>query len=102
MTTGTAAHLTSTLELAPLDTAAGCARLHAVHVLAEWGLRELAEDAALVVRNWSPTPLTPASWSVSVHPSPCGCALTARPWWLTALEASEGAGRSRTRLLVSL
>jgi anti-sigma regulatory factor (Ser/Thr protein kinase) len=39
----------SSLELAPLDTAASCARLHAVHVLHEWGLRELAEDAAMVV-----------------------------------------------------
>src|SRR5579859_669461 len=49
MTTGTAAYLSSTLELAPLDTAASCARLHAVHVLHEWGLRELADDAALIV-----------------------------------------------------
>jgi anti-sigma regulatory factor (Ser/Thr protein kinase) len=49
MTAGTAAHLSSTLELAPLDTAASCARLHAVHVLHEWGLRELADDAALIV-----------------------------------------------------
>jgi anti-sigma regulatory factor (Ser/Thr protein kinase) len=29
--------------------AASCARLHAVHVLHEWGLRELADDAAMVV-----------------------------------------------------
>jgi hypothetical protein len=51
MTAGTAAHLSSTLELAPLDTAASCARLHAVHVLHEWGLRELADDAALIVSD---------------------------------------------------
>jgi anti-sigma regulatory factor (Ser/Thr protein kinase) len=49
MTAGTAAHLSSTLELAPLDTAASCARLHAVAVLKEWGLRALADDAALIV-----------------------------------------------------
>lgn len=49
MTTGTAAQLSSTLELAPLDTAASCARLHTVHVLHEWGLRALASDAETLV-----------------------------------------------------
>ena len=39
----------SSLELAPLPTAASCARLHAVHVLQEWDLRELAGDAELIV-----------------------------------------------------
>jgi len=39
----------SVLELAPLDSAASCARLHTVHVLHEWGLHELADDAALIV-----------------------------------------------------
>jgi anti-sigma regulatory factor (Ser/Thr protein kinase) len=42
-------HRTSFLELAPLPGAIPCARLHAVAVLHEWGLRELAEDAALIV-----------------------------------------------------
>lgn len=42
-------HRTSFLELAPLPGAIPCARLHAVHVLHEWGLRALAEDAALIV-----------------------------------------------------
>ncbi len=46
---GTALHLVSALELASLPTAAPCARLHAVNVLHEWGLRELADDAALIV-----------------------------------------------------
>lgn len=46
---GTALHRTSVLELAPLPGAIPCARLHAVHVLHEWGLRELADDAALIV-----------------------------------------------------
>jgi len=42
-------HRTSYLELAPLPGAIPCARLHAVHVLHEWGLRALSEDAALIV-----------------------------------------------------
>jgi hypothetical protein len=46
---GTAFYRTSFLELAPLPGAIPCARLHAVHVLNEWGLRALAEDAALIV-----------------------------------------------------
>jgi anti-sigma regulatory factor (Ser/Thr protein kinase) len=46
---GPALHRTSFLELAPLPGAIPCARLHAVHVLHEWGLRELASDAALLV-----------------------------------------------------
>jgi anti-sigma regulatory factor (Ser/Thr protein kinase) len=46
---GIAFHRTSVLELAPLPGAIPCARLHAVHVLHEWGLRDLAEDAALIV-----------------------------------------------------
>ena len=50
MTAGTAAYLSSALELAPLDTAASCARLHAVAVLKEWRLpRVLVEDAAMLV-----------------------------------------------------
>jgi anti-sigma regulatory factor (Ser/Thr protein kinase) len=46
---GTVFHRTSFLELAPLPTAVSCARLHAVHVLHEWGLRHLAGDAKTVV-----------------------------------------------------
>jgi len=42
-------HRTSYLELAPLPSAVPCARLHAVHVLHEWGLRDRADDAALIV-----------------------------------------------------
>jgi anti-sigma regulatory factor (Ser/Thr protein kinase) len=48
MTAGTATHLSTALEFAPLPTAVPCARLHVVHVLHEWGLRGLAEDAALI------------------------------------------------------
>jgi anti-sigma regulatory factor (Ser/Thr protein kinase) len=39
----------SVLEFAPLPTAVSCARLHALHVLHEWGLRALAADAELIV-----------------------------------------------------
>lgn len=39
----------SALELAPLPTAVSCARLHAIHVLREWGLRELTDDVVMVV-----------------------------------------------------
>lgn len=46
---GTAFQFVSMLELAALPTAIACARLHAVNVLHEWGLRNLADDAALVV-----------------------------------------------------
>ena len=46
---GTAVHRTSYLELAPLPSAIPCARLHAVLVLHEWGLRDRADDAALIV-----------------------------------------------------
>jgi anti-sigma regulatory factor (Ser/Thr protein kinase) len=44
-----AAHHVSFLEFAPLPTAVACARLHAVAVLHEWGLRDLTDDAALIV-----------------------------------------------------
>ena len=50
MPAGTAAYLSSTLELAPLDTAIPCFRLHAVAVLKEWRLpRDLVADAAMLV-----------------------------------------------------
>ena len=39
----------SFLELAPLPSAVPCARLHAGHVLHEWGLRDHADDATLIV-----------------------------------------------------
>jgi anti-sigma regulatory factor (Ser/Thr protein kinase) len=41
--------LRSYLELAALETAPSCARLHAKARLAEWGLSALADDAELVV-----------------------------------------------------
>jgi anti-sigma regulatory factor (Ser/Thr protein kinase) len=49
MTSGTATQTSSALEFAPLPTAVPCARLHVVHVLREWGLRDLAGDAEMIV-----------------------------------------------------
>ena len=49
MTSRTATQISSALEFAPLPTAVPCARLHAVHVLREWGLRDLAGDAEMIV-----------------------------------------------------
>lgn len=49
MISGTATQRSSALEFAPLPTAVPCARLHAVHVLREWGMRDLANDAAMIV-----------------------------------------------------
>jgi len=49
MTSGTATQISSALEFAPLSTAVPCARLHAIHVLHEWGLRGLAGDAEMIV-----------------------------------------------------
>jgi anti-sigma regulatory factor (Ser/Thr protein kinase) len=49
MTSGTATQTSSALEFAPLPTAVPCARLHVVHVLCEWGLRDLASDAEMIV-----------------------------------------------------
>jgi anti-sigma regulatory factor (Ser/Thr protein kinase) len=41
--------LSSSLELAALPTAVPCARLHAKHLLWEWGLEKFSDDLELVV-----------------------------------------------------
>jgi anti-sigma regulatory factor (Ser/Thr protein kinase) len=41
--------LASTLELGPLPTAVPCARLHAKHIIREWGLAHITDDAELIV-----------------------------------------------------
>ena len=46
---GTTMRRMSFIELAPLPSAVPCARLHAVHVLRDWNLRDLSDDAALIV-----------------------------------------------------
>src|ERR1700752_2723959 len=53
--------LVSDLELGPLPTAAGCARDHTRNVLAEWGLSQLASDAATLVSELLTNALR-ASW----------------------------------------
>ena len=40
--------LSSYLQLGALPTAVGCGRDHVRHILAEWGLRALVDDAVLV------------------------------------------------------
>lgn len=47
--TGEVFQRASTLRFAPLPTAIACARLHAVNMLHEWGLRDMADDVALIV-----------------------------------------------------
>ena len=69
--------LRSYLELGALPTAVPCARLHARHVLREWGLNGLAPDSELLVSE----PVTNAS---SVKAAPSGAAAraaaSARAW----------------------
>jgi anti-sigma regulatory factor (Ser/Thr protein kinase) len=60
-------HRTTCLELAPLPGSIPCARLHAVAVLHEWGLRHLAEDAALIVSELI-TNAAEASMALPDHP----------------------------------
>lgn len=53
----------STLELAALPTAVACGRLHAKHVLWEWKLDALADDAQTLVSE-ALTNAIQASWSL--------------------------------------
>jgi anti-sigma regulatory factor (Ser/Thr protein kinase) len=74
---GTASHLISALELAPLPTAIPCFRLHAVAVLREWGLpRELAADAELVVSELMTNACDASNILPERPPSPCGLLAT--------------------------
>lgn len=67
----------SFLELAPLPGAVPCARLHAINVLREWGLRDLADDAALIISELMTNAITASA------------ALPARPAVLLHLIAGE-------------
>jgi len=67
----------SFLELAPLPGAVPCARLHAISVLCEWGLRDLADDAAFVISELMTNAITASA------------ALPARPPVLLQLIAGE-------------
>lgn len=55
--------LISQLELGPLPTAIGCGRDHARHVLIEWGLSLLVDDAVLLVSELLTNALK-ASWTL--------------------------------------
>lgn len=54
--------LWTSLELAALPTAVACARAHTKQVLWEWGLKELIDDAELLVSELMTNAIT-ASWS---------------------------------------
>lgn len=60
--------LISQLELGPLATAIGCGRHHARHVLIEWGLNLLVDDAVLLVSELLTNALK-ASWALTT-PTP--------------------------------
>jgi anti-sigma regulatory factor (Ser/Thr protein kinase) len=69
----------SQLEVAALNTAPGCLRLHAKHVLSEWGLTVLSDVAELLVSEVATNavlaaPATTAAPSWPGRPSPrCPC-----------------------------
>jgi hypothetical protein len=79
--TGTALRRTSVLELAPLPGATSCARLHAVHVMHEWGLRALTDDVTLIVSELI-TNAAEASIVLPERPpgSPYACWPASSPW----------------------
>jgi hypothetical protein len=76
---GTAFHRTSHLAFAPLPGAIPCARLHTVHVLHEWGLRALAEDAALIVSELVTNAVDAAAVLPDRPPSGSACWLVNDP-----------------------
>jgi anti-sigma regulatory factor (Ser/Thr protein kinase) len=68
--TGTALHewpLVSALEFGSLPTAVGSARAHTRTILAEWGLADLIEDAAILVSELMTNALE-ASWRLDDRP----------------------------------
>ncbi len=68
--------LRSYLELGALPTAVPCARLHARHVLREWGLNGLAPDSELLVSELV-TNAVKATAGATRRLSACGCRATA-------------------------
>lgn len=59
--------LADTLPLGSLPTAAPCARLHAKHILREWHLAQITEDAELIVSELVTNALQ-ASWTLPGPP----------------------------------
>jgi anti-sigma regulatory factor (Ser/Thr protein kinase) len=60
--------LRSYMELGALSSAVPCARLHARHVLWEWGQKSLTEDAELVVSELATNAVTATQAIESIHP----------------------------------
>ena len=60
--------LRSYLALGALSTAVPCARLHTRQVLWEWGQKDLAEDAELVVSELTTNAVTATQAIESLHP----------------------------------
>ena len=96
---GTTMRRMSFIELAPLPSAVPCARLHAVHVLREWDLRDLADDAALLISELvtnavAASAVLPDRPPVSLRliadggPSASKCRTTARPTSARRLRAA--------------
>jgi anti-sigma regulatory factor (Ser/Thr protein kinase) len=68
------------LDLGPLPTAVPCARLHARHVLREWGLADIADDSELVVAELVTNAVRAAARiTAPAGPPPVRLRLTARP-----------------------
>ena len=59
--------LTSALEFGALPTAVGSARAHTRHILAEWGLGQLVDDAEMLVSELLTNALR-ASWKLDDRP----------------------------------
>jgi anti-sigma regulatory factor (Ser/Thr protein kinase) len=59
--------LLSNLELGALASAVPCARLHTTHILREWNLEHLADNAELIVSELATNALK-ASWSLHGTP----------------------------------
>ena len=69
----------SALDLRPLPGAVPCARLHARHLMGEWGLGAIAGDAELVVSELvSNAMLHGASSVTAANPPPVRLRLTSR------------------------
>jgi anti-sigma regulatory factor (Ser/Thr protein kinase) len=101
--------LHSFLELGALDGAVPSARLHARHVLREWGLAALADDAELVVSELvtngvqASRAMTHASirlWLVSDRTQVVVCVRDASPQPPVRMDVAEEAENGRGLLLV--
>jgi anti-sigma regulatory factor (Ser/Thr protein kinase) len=60
--------LASTLEFGPLPTAVPCARLHAKHIVREWNLAHITDDAELIVSELMTNALKAARSQRDIQP----------------------------------